>query len=222
MTGPTAPDSARRGDEAARPRSPALDPAVTIGRRAVQDTWPALTCWGCGPANPEGLRLRSYASPDGRTLAATFRPRSAFDSGWAGVAYGGLLASLVDCNSIWTAMVARNRADGLPPDAPPAVRYVTSRLSVDYLRPTPLDRPIHVRSRVDGPVGRRTRVLTELGPVGRSTTAIDPRDPVDEPTATGEVLAVAVEDPPDGEGPGVASPDGVSANEPTPDAAGPG
>ena len=148
-------------------------------RRPVQSSWPDLTCFGCGSANPEGLHLQSYLSTDGTALEATFTPRPIHTAGVANVAYGGLIASLVDCNSIWTAMTFRNLSEGLSAFDPPAVRYVTGRLSVEYRRPTPLDEPIHLRSWVDGDVGRKSLVRTELGPPG-------------DVTATGEVLAVAI------------------------------
>ena len=150
-----------------------------VRRQPVQSSWPDLTCFGCGPANPEGLHLESYLSADGTALEATFNPRPVHTAGVASVAYGGLIASLIDCNSIWTAMTFRSLADGRLLDDPPAVRYVTGTLSVEYHRTTPLDEPIHLRSWVEGDVGRRTIVRTELGAGG-------------EVTATGEVLAVAI------------------------------
>ena len=28
--------------------------------KAFQDVWPALTCYGCGPGNPDGLHIKSF------------------------------------------------------------------------------------------------------------------------------------------------------------------
>lgn len=144
---------------------------------AVQETaWPEGTCYGCGPANPEGLQLKSYLSEEGDELVASFDPDEGFNSGAPNVAYGGLLASLIDCQSMWTAITSahleanRPLADGFIP-------YVTAELNVEYREPTPLDQPIKLRSYVDGDVGRKTRVTCELGPN-------------DETTAVGDVLAV--------------------------------
>lgn len=141
--------------------------------RPVQASWPELTCYGCGPANPDGLHVESYVASDGRTLVATVEPSDAFN-----VVPG--VASVVDCNSIWAAMTFASPFDARPPDGPPAARYVTAELRVSYLKPTPLGVPLEVRSWVDGDVGRRVRVLTEVGPPG-------------DVTATGEVVAVRVE-----------------------------
>lgn len=149
----------------------------------VQDSWPDLTCYGCGPANPDGLHLRSYLDPDAEALVARVVPEARFTSGTANVMYGGHVASLLDCHSVWTAITFAYRDEGRPLGSDPRIAYVTGRLRVDYRAPTPLDRPVHLRAWVADDVGRKTTVRSELGPA-------------DEVTATGEVLAVRV-DPPD-------------------------
>jgi hypothetical protein len=178
---------------------------------AVQDAWPELTCFGCGPSNPVGHRLKSRLSADETSIVAVFDPKPEHNSGAPNVMYGGLVASLVDCNSIWAAMVFRNLADGRSHLDPPATAYVTGELSVKYVAPTPLDRPVRVESWVEGDVGRRTRVVTELGPVAddaSATTGGSGDDEDFEVTARGDVDAVAV----DGFAPG----DRRSEAEPTP------
>lgn len=144
---------------------------------AVQDAaWPDGTCYGCGPANSDGLQLKSYLSEDGDQLVASFDPDERYISGAPNVAYGGLIASLIDCQSMWTAITfahieeERSFTDGL-------ILYVTAELNVEYRDPTPLDQLIELRSYVDGDVGRKARVTCELGPS-------------DETTAVGDVIAV--------------------------------
>lgn len=150
--------------------------------RPVQHTTPELTCFGCGPANHEGLNLESYLTDDGSALEATFDPRPVHTAGMENVMYGGLVASLIDCNSIWAAMVFRNLADGRGPADPPAVSYVTGELNVTYQQPTPLDEPIVVRSWIDedrDDLGKKVRVKTTLGPAG-------------DVSAIGDVLAISI------------------------------
>lgn len=156
--------------------------AENAAGQPVQHTTPELTCFGCGPANHAGLGLESHLTEDESTLTATFTPRPVHTAGMENVLYGGLIASLIDCNSIWAAMVFRNLADGRGPDDPPAVSYVTGELNVEYRRPTPTDEPIFLRSWIEGDrddLGKKVRVTTELG------TA-------DEVTAIGDVLAIAI------------------------------
>ena len=160
-----------------------MDASSETREGPVQDSWPDLTCYGCGPANEAGLQLKSYVGDDGETLVATVVPDEVFNSGAPNVMYGGHVASLVDCHSIWTAITFAYAAEGRSLGSAPRIAYVTADLHVRYRAPTPMDRPIRLVARVDGDVGRRTTVRTELGPDG-------------ETTATAEVLAVRV-DPPD-------------------------
>ena len=57
---------------------------------------------------------------------------------------GGIAATLLDCHSAWTAAHHLMVAGGL--DHPPVV--VTADLRVQYHRPTPSDRPVHLTARV--------------------------------------------------------------------------
>jgi len=146
----------------------------------VQSSWPELTCWGCGPANDEGLHLESYLGADGETLVATVEPDDVFDSGSPNVMHGGHVASLLDCHSIWTAITFAYEVADRPLGSDPRIAYVTGELSIDFRRPTPLDEPVHLTAWVDGGVDRRTTVRSQLGPAG-------------EVTASGEVEAVRVD-----------------------------
>lgn len=150
----------------------------------VQHSWPNLSCFGCGPANEEGLQIESYLGPEGETLVAEVDPDVRFTSGAPGVAWGGYVASLVDCHSVWTAITFAHEAANRPLGTEPRIEYVTGRLSVDYRAPTPLDEPVYLRSRVEGDAGQTVTVRSDVGPEG-------------ETTAEGEVVAVRVD--PDGE-----------------------
>jgi acyl-coenzyme A thioesterase PaaI-like protein len=88
-------------------------------------------CFGCGPANELGLRMRSFEAGDG-TVVAEWRARpehEAFD----GFVNGGILGTLIDCHSNWTAIAAL-LASGWASEAPSTV---TSEMSVRFRRPTP-------------------------------------------------------------------------------------
>ena len=125
------------------------------------------------------MQLKSYWSDDGRFVIARFESTPEFNSGFPDVMYGGTVASLIDCHSIWTAMAFCYRAENRPMDSQPAVVFVTGKLTVNYLKPTPLGRPTHLKAWIDGAVGKKTRVQCELGPEG-------------DVTATGDVIAVRI------------------------------
>jgi hypothetical protein len=151
----------------------------------VQAAWPDDTCYGCGRGNPDGFGLESYLSEDREALVATFDPEPTHASGYPEFAYSGLLASLVDCHSIWTAMTFRYADEGRRLlDDDPLHMYVTGERTTRYLAPTPMDEPIQLRARTEGDVDRAATVVCEPGPAGG------------DPTVEAEAVAVEMRDPP--------------------------
>src|SRR5262249_2270545 len=67
-----------------------------VGERlSIQEgLYPSLMCYGCGPANPDGLHLRSFREDD--LTVAEFVPRAAHDNGF-GFVNGGIIATVLDC-----------------------------------------------------------------------------------------------------------------------------
>jgi acyl-coenzyme A thioesterase PaaI-like protein len=147
---------------------------------ALQDVWPNATCFGCGPANPQGLHFKSYWDADGETVVATFQPEHKYNAGFPNVMYGGIVAALIDCHSIWTAIATTYKAEGREHGSLPAISYVTGTITVRFLQPTPLDTPIRIRARVTELHARKARVT--------STVYAG-----DHATAEGTVLAVRFE-----------------------------
>ncbi|MCL1824562.1 MAG: PaaI family thioesterase [Betaproteobacteria bacterium] len=138
---------------------------------ALQDACgPNGICYGCGPANPKGIQIKSYWSEDGKRVIATVNPDQKYTS-WPGLVYGGFLAMLVDCHSNWTVMAHHYRADGREPGSQPSINCVTGQLGVRYLKPTPMGVPLHLSAWVEGEVGRKTRVICEIR-AGDELTAV--------------------------------------------------
>lgn len=135
------------------------------GTRAVflQDRYaPNSECFGCGPANPQGLRIKSRV--EGDLVVADWTPaphHKAFD----GYVSGGILGALFDCHSNWAAVHFLMQAKGLaqPPDT------VTAQYNVSFLRPTPMGRVLHFSSRLVEIQGDRATVETTLDVDGRTT-----------------------------------------------------
>lgn len=118
-------------------------------------------CYGCGPAHPTGLHIKSHWHEDGVHVVARITPSEEF-VGWPGLLYGGLAAMLVDCHSNWTVMAHHYRAEAREPGSLPQIHCVTGHLGLDYLKPTPLGQELLLKARVDGEVARKTRVLCEV------------------------------------------------------------
>lgn len=120
--------------------------------------FPELRCFGCGPSNPKGLRLRSFASEDDESVRATFLPWPEHDNG-LGYLNGGIIATVLDCHSA-AAVIHRADLDGLVLDG--SLPYVTAGLEVSYRRPSPLHEPVELIARVARATDTEMRVESEL------------------------------------------------------------
>ncbi len=111
---------------------------------SLQDRYaPKNRCFGCGPANEKGLRIKSVASPSSDEVVAEWRAQphhEAFD----GILNGGIIGALLDCHSNWTAINHLIKASG----ADKAPSMVTADFHVTFKRPTPMDGPLTLRARV--------------------------------------------------------------------------
>ncbi|MDJ0954544.1 MAG: PaaI family thioesterase [Acidimicrobiia bacterium] len=127
---------------------------------AVQDTYPEdfAHCYGCGRLNRHGHRIRTFATATGTVTEHDPTPQY---RGAADFAYGGLIASLIDCHSAGSAAIFWMRAHDLEVGDEPAPRFVTARLEVDYVAPTPL-RPLRLEGVAEETGERKVVVTTEL------------------------------------------------------------
>ena len=146
-----------------------------MSKKAIQDRYaPNSICFGCGPANKEGLQIKSYRTDDGLEMEFECEEKH---QAFPGVINGGIIGALLDCHGNWTAAMAIMDRNGL--DAPQCT--VTARYEVKLKRPTPLGPTLKLQSRVLALQDDRAEVIIELK--------------ADEKTcATGRGLFVAVEE----------------------------
>lgn len=137
--------------------------------RSVQERHaPSSICFGCGPANAKGLRIRSFPDPDGEGLLCEWRAESHHEA-FPGMLNGGILGALLDCHSNWSAAMHLMRMRGL--DAPPCT--VTAEFHVRLLRPTPSHEPLHLRSEIVDSDGDKVRVRASLEASGKTTATCE-------------------------------------------------
>ncbi|MEN9472238.1 MAG: hypothetical protein RLZZ495_327 [Pseudomonadota bacterium] len=143
---------------------------------AFQDHYPenVAHCYGCGRLNGQGHQIKTVW--EGDETVTRFRP-APYHTSVPGFAYGGLIASLIDCHSTGTAAAAMYRHENRDMDSLPAFRFVTGSLQVSFLKPTPLEGELVIRGRVKEIKGRKVIIETT---VYANEIA----------TAKGEVLAV--------------------------------
>ena len=109
---------------------------MTLEQSLQERYFPDLPCFGCGPSNDKGLRLRSHLRDDG-VVTARFVPWAEHDNG-LGYLNGGIIATVLDCHSA-AAVTHEAFTRGWPPLGDATLPYVTAGLDVRYLRPAPLD-----------------------------------------------------------------------------------
>ena len=126
-------------------------------------------CFACGPNNPDGMRLRFTYDEQRDCFVCRFRLDKRY-TGPPGHCHGGIIATILD-----EAMGKVNK-----------LRHVvalTSQITVDYLKPVPLNKPLRVESRELRVKGRThvnvAEILNGKGePLARSRgkfIAIDPQ-----------------------------------------------
>ena len=118
---------------------------MMVERLSLQERFaPQGRCFGCGPANELGLRIRSFESVDDPdVIVATWTPARHHEA-FEGVLNGGVIGTLLDCHSNWTA--ARHLMRSRDVDRPPTT--VTVDYAVRLRRRTPTDRPLRLTARV--------------------------------------------------------------------------
>jgi acyl-coenzyme A thioesterase PaaI-like protein len=130
---------------------------------SLQDRYaPHNACFGCGPSNPKGLRIKSRV--EGDQVVARFRPEPHHEA-FPGVLNGGIIGTLLDCHGNWTAawhLMERNRME-----TPPCT--VTAEYRIKLLRPTPLDRELVLRARVVESNDSRATVEASIEADGETT-----------------------------------------------------
>ena len=123
---------------------------------SLQDRFaPNLMCFGCGPANEQGLRIKSYTEDDRLVCRWTPQPHHmAFE----GVLCGGIVGSLLDCHSNWCALwsLKQAREDAILPCT------VTLEYAVQLTRPTPMDAEVFLTAQARSIEGKRVVVEAEL------------------------------------------------------------
>lgn len=108
---------------------------------------PHNACFGCGPSNPKGLRIRSFATGEmidgAEKVVADWTPEPHHEA-FPGVLNGGIIGSLLDCHCNWAAAYHLMKKAGV--STPPCT--VTAEYTIKLTRPTPTNGPVHLEAHV--------------------------------------------------------------------------
>lgn len=122
-----------------------------------QSHMPENVCFGCGH-NHDGLQIKSYW--DGEESVCDWQSQEKYH-GWRNLMNGGIIATLIDCHCMCTAMADAYRKEERMLDSEPEYRYATGTLSVKYLKPTP-NTKVQLRAKVVEVKGRKTILQCDL------------------------------------------------------------
>ena len=131
--------------------------------KSLQDTYaPNSICFGCGPKNEKGLRIKSFVNSlstagTPEIVTAEFTPEK-YQEAFPGMVNGGIIGSLLDCHSNWTAayVLMKSHQESAPPCT------VTADFHVKLRAPTPSDQKIRLKAKAVELKEDRAKIEAEL------------------------------------------------------------
>lgn len=124
--------------------------------KSLQDTYAANgRCFGCGPKNEKGLRIKSFVKGD--EVVAEFMPENHHEA-FENMLNGGIIGTLLDCHCNWAAahyLMEQGKMDSAP-------CTVTANYAIKLLRPTPSKQKVYLTARLDKIEGDRAWIKGEL------------------------------------------------------------
>jgi len=145
---------------------------------AFQDMIPNNNCFGCGPYNDKGLRIKSrWVEKD--IAECRFTPAQEHSAGPLHTLNGGIIATLIDCHTVCTAIAKAYQMAGRPIGSGDPIWFATGRLTVSYQKPVPLDAEVVLLAAIDEAKEKKITVSCRVMAHG-------------EVCAAGDVVAVRV------------------------------
>ena len=132
-------------------------------------------CWGCGADNPDGLHLQTEWEGDETVSRWTGAPRYA--AGPRHFLNGGIIATLLDCHGVCTAIADAYRREGREIGSEPQIWHATTGMVIEYLRPTAIDAEVEIRATVAslGPEGTTVQCVLAAGGKPRARATVTSR-----------------------------------------------
>jgi acyl-coenzyme A thioesterase PaaI-like protein len=121
---------------------------------------PRNVCFGCGPANPDGLHIRSFVKNG--EVVAEWKPEQKYEA-FKGALNGGIIGTLLDCHCNWTAAYYLMKRAGK--NRPPCT--VTAEYAIKMLRPTPTNDSVFLSAKVAAITDDRATIEGTLSAGGK-------------------------------------------------------
>ncbi|MHA2339683.1 MAG: PaaI family thioesterase [Candidatus Hodarchaeales archaeon] len=124
--------------------------------KGVQDIHgPEGTCFGCGPKNEKGLKIKS--NWEGEEFVLRFNPKPEHQA-FPGAINGGIIGTLFDCHANWCAATTLHKLN--PEKDFPST--VTSKFEVKLKHPTPFGVELLIKAKSTEIKGNKITIEAEL------------------------------------------------------------
>ena len=123
-----------------------------------QDYMPGNICFGCGKNTKNGLHIKSYWS--GKEAECKWIPKDNHQ-GWSGIMNGGIIATIIDCHCMGTAMAYAYKKENRSLGSEPEYRYATGTIKIKYLSPTP-NKPVKLSAQIESYSEKKTFIKCHL------------------------------------------------------------
>ena len=114
----------------------------------------------CGLPYLQDLQLR--AEWDGNAGRAYFKTQSHHSGGAKGWVYGGLIATMIDCHSIATAIAFTCQSEERERATQPEIQFVTRSLDINYRSPTPVETELFLCAEIKEIKGKKIVITCSL------------------------------------------------------------
>ncbi len=113
----------------------------------------STNCFLCGTENKKGLKLKWFTDDFNQTVYSDMVISDEY-CGYFGVVHGGIVAAIMDETAGRTTLLAN--PDGLQEG------FVTKKLEVEFIKPTPTNTPLRAIGRIEAIKGRHFSINVEL------------------------------------------------------------
>ncbi|RWX57275.1 PaaI family thioesterase [Photobacterium chitinilyticum] len=134
---------------------------VTSLPEYFQDKLSGNHCYGCGTENAHGLHIKSYWAAENKAVCH-FTPQPFHTAAPTHFLNGGLIATIIDCHCICTAIAYAYQLQGREIGQGAAVWFVTGELSLSYKRPVGIDTEVVLEASVTTVTNSKATVVCKL------------------------------------------------------------
>lgn len=112
-----------------------------------QDSIPHNHCYGCGPLNEHGLKIKSYWVGNNES-ECVFSPSAHHSAGPTHYLNGGVISTIIDCHCVCTAIAKGYQMQGRDIGQGEAIWFATGKLEVSFFKPVPIDKEVVLKATI--------------------------------------------------------------------------